>query len=68
MTTRLFLAFCILTSPLLALDTIQVAGNRFVTSDGETIILRGLNTSDPDKLEKEGMWSDAYFAEMAAWG
>lgn len=68
MITRLFFAFYILSSPLLALDTIQVAGNRFVKGDGETIILRGLNTSDPDKLEREGMWSDAYFAEMAAWG
>jgi endoglucanase len=50
------------------LPEIRVEGNRFVDARGETIIFRGLNTSDPDKLEKAGRWNRRYFEEMAAWG
>lgn len=51
-----------------AVDVIQVEGNKFVDEQGETVIFRGLNTSDPDRLESIGMWNDDYFQEMANWG
>src|SRR5690606_11025971 len=47
---------------------VSVKGNDFVTEDGKTIVFRGLNTSDPDKLENEGHWNKAYFEEMKKWG
>ena len=49
------------------LPRISVAGNQFVNPVGETVIFRGLNTSDPDKLAKEGHWTKAYFEEMKRW-
>jgi len=51
-----------------ALSRITVLGNNFTTPDGKTIIFRGLNTSDPDKLEKQGHWNKSYFEEMKKWG
>ncbi len=54
--------------PLSALDKIRVDGNRFVNSAGETVIFQGVSIADPDKLEKEGRWSERIFAEAAAWG
>ncbi|MDH7603406.1 MAG: glycoside hydrolase family 5 protein, partial [Melioribacter sp.] len=33
------------------LPLIKVAGNRFVNEKGDTILLRGLSISDPDKIE-----------------
>ena len=48
-----------------AVDVIQVEGNKFVNEQGETVIFRGLNTSDPDRLERIGMWNDDYFQEIA---
>ncbi len=50
------------------LSRVSVKGNDFVTEDGKTIVFRGLNTSDPDKLENEGHWNKAYFEEMKKWG
>lgn len=50
------------------LNRIKVQGNKFVTADGKTIVFRGLNTSDPDKLENNGHWNKAYFEEMKNWG
>ncbi|MEO0471865.1 MAG: cellulase family glycosylhydrolase [Bacteroidota bacterium] len=50
------------------LPRISVDGNQFVKEDGTQIVFHGLNTSDPDKLEKEGHWDKAYFQEMKAWG
>lgn len=49
-------------------ELVKVEGNRFVGESGETIIFYGLNTSDPDKLEKAGQWNERYFAEMSSWG
>ncbi|GJM33541.1 MAG: hypothetical protein DHS20C18_25420 [Saprospiraceae bacterium] len=57
-----------LTSAQSSLSRISVSGNDFVTKDGKTIIFRGLNTSDPDKLEDEGHWDKSYFEEMKKWG
>ena len=50
------------------LDRIQVKGNSFVKHTGDTIVFRGLNTSDPDKLEAQGHWDKSYFQEMKNWG
>lgn len=50
-----------------ALPRISVEGNQFVNPKGEKIVFRGLNTSDPDKLAKEGHWNKAYFEEMKRW-
>jgi hypothetical protein len=52
----------------LALSKISVQGNSFVNAEGEKLVFRGLDTSDPDKLEKEGHWNLAYFQEMKNWG
>lgn len=46
---------------------INVEGNKFVNEDGNTIIFRGVSISDPDKLEKEGMWTEDLFAELKDW-
>ncbi len=61
---------CLLAQTLIAtpLDRISVSGNQFVNPDGDTIVFRGLNTSDPDNLEKKGHWNEAYFQEMSSWG
>jgi aryl-phospho-beta-D-glucosidase BglC (GH1 family) len=50
------------------LSRVSVNGNKFVTADGNPIIFRGLNTSDPNKLIKEGHWNKEYFQEMKKWG
>lgn len=50
------------------LSRISVSGNDFVTQDGKTIIFRGLNTSDPDKLEEQKHWNKSYFEEIKKWG
>lgn len=50
------------------LSRIQVQGNQFVDASGQTIVFRGLNTSDPDKLAAEGKWNKRYFQEMKNWG
>jgi aryl-phospho-beta-D-glucosidase BglC (GH1 family) len=51
-----------------ALEQIKVKGNQFVTEDGKPFIFRGLNTSDPDNLKKNGHWDKAYFVEIKNWG
>lgn len=53
------------TSPL---PQIRVEGNKFITENGEPIVFRGLNTSDPDKLERSGHWNKEYFEQMKKWG
>lgn len=50
------------------LSRIQVKGNQFVDEAGQTMVFRGLNTSDPDKLATEGQWNQRYFQEMKNWG
>ena len=47
---------------------IVVSGNKFADEMGNTIQFKGMNASDPDKLEKEGMWNQRYFDEMQSWG
>ena len=47
---------------------ISVKESDFVTETGNQIIFRGMSSSDPDKLEKEGLWTKAYFEEIKNWG
>lgn len=50
------------------LPRISVVGNNFVNEKQETMVFRGLNASDPDKLETQGHWTKSYFQEMKNWG
>jgi endoglucanase len=51
-----------------ALSRIAVKGNKFITAEGTTIIFKGLNASDPDKLQRDGHWNKQYFEEAKSWG
>lgn len=55
-------------NPTTEMSRISVKGNLFVDEKGETMILMGLNSSDPDRLEKAGMWEQEYFEAMKSWG
>jgi len=50
------------------IGTVKVLKNNFVINDDTPIVFRGLNTSDPDKLYKDGLWNVAYFKEIKKWG
>ncbi len=50
------------------LERISVSGNSFVDPSGKEIVFRGYSSSDPDKLESQGDWNQAYFEEMKRWG
>lgn len=50
------------------LPLVLVKGNRFVDTAGKTVIFRGLDASDPDKLEKGGHWNNEYFEAAKSWG
>jgi endoglucanase len=50
------------------LPMIKVRGNKFITGDGKTILLRGLSISDPDKIERQGHWSKAHFEQVRETG
>lgn len=54
--------------PIFNLPFLKVEGNKFVNEEGDTVILRGVSFSDPDKLEKEGQWNKEYFAKAKEWG
>lgn len=47
---------------------ISVDGNQFVNEKGEQVLFKGLNASDPDRLEKEGQWKQSYFDAVKSWG
>lgn len=49
-------------------NRISVRGNRFVDSSGQTMVFRGVNTSDPAKLAKSGRWTPDYFRQAKTWG
>lgn len=49
------------------LPFLRVEGNHFVNEAGETVVLRGVSFSDPDKLEREGHWNKEYFEAAKAW-
>lgn len=50
------------------LSRISVNKNQFVNEKGNIMVFRGLNTSDPDKLETQGHWNKSYFEEIKKWG
>src|ERR1700690_1997643 len=50
------------------LSQVSVKGNQFVTADGKPVVFRGLDTSDPDKLERNDQWNKAYLAAAKSWG
>ncbi len=56
------------TSGFSQLSRISVKENKFINERGETMVFRGLNTSDPDKLSTQGHWNKEYFAEVKNWG
>lgn len=66
----LFISLCISVFPQTQteLSQVTVKGNKFVTADGKIIVFRGLDTSDPDKLARNGHWDKRYFEEMKKWG
>jgi len=47
---------------------ISVRGNRFVDSQGATVLFRGLSISDPDKLEMQGHWNREHFVKVQEMG
>ncbi len=47
---------------------IRVEGNRFVDESGRTVVFRGVNISDPDKLAKNGRWGRKHFEVIKDWG
>ena len=47
---------------------ISVKGNKFVNEAGETVIFKGVNIADPDKIRREGHWDAALFDAVASWG
>lgn len=49
------------------LPWIKVDGNQFVNENGEIILFKALNTSDPDKLDKDGHWDQEYFSQIKSW-
>ena len=63
-----FLVLLLSASKEKSLDRISVNGNDFVNEKGETIVFRGYNTSDPDKLKKQGHWNKSYLEEVKKWG
>jgi hypothetical protein len=50
-----------------ALTEVTVLGNKFMV-DGKPIVFRGLDASDPDKLERDGHWTREYFEAVKSWG
>ncbi len=50
------------------LPLISVQGNKFVNSKGNTVLFRGLNISDPDKIENQGYWNKKLFVKINEMG
>ena len=50
-----------------ALPALRVDGNRFVNDGGQTVVLRGVSFSDPDRLESAGHWNREYFQAARDW-
>lgn len=50
------------------LPLIKVDSNSLVTDGGDTVLVRGLSISDPDKIERDGYWSEAHFEKVAEMG
>ncbi|NNF35325.1 MAG: cellulase family glycosylhydrolase [Saprospiraceae bacterium] len=66
----LFIVLTFLNAPIIKgqdLPWVKVVGNQFVDEVGNIIQFKGLNTSDPDKLDDEGQWSVEYFRQVKSW-
>jgi aryl-phospho-beta-D-glucosidase BglC (GH1 family) len=63
----LFFCLTTLTNAADTLPLVTVSGNQF-TVNGKPIQFRGLDASDPDKLEKDGHWNREYFEAVKSWG
>ncbi len=50
------------------LPLISVRGNSFINPDGDTLVLRGLAISDPDKIERQGHWNRGHFEHVKETG
>ena len=50
------------------LSKVVVDGNQFEMEDGSSIVFRGVNSSDPSKLQRDNHWNKAYFEEAKKWG
>lgn len=51
-----------------ALPLLSVKGTRFVNPGGDTVLLRGLAISDPDKIENQGRWNRNHFVKVKEMG
>ena len=49
------------------LPRVKVKANKFTANDS-TIVFRGLNSSDPEKLSRDSHWNKEYFEVMKSWG
>ena len=50
------------------LALISVSGNKFVNSNGDTILFRGIAISDPDMLADQGHWNKKHFEKVKEMG
>jgi aryl-phospho-beta-D-glucosidase BglC (GH1 family) len=50
------------------LPQISVSGNHFADPQGKTVLFRGLNISDPDKIAKQGHWNRELFVKIHEMG
>lgn len=50
------------------LPLINVTGNKFINSNGDTMLFRGINISDPDKIKNQGYWGKAHFEKVKEMG
>jgi aryl-phospho-beta-D-glucosidase BglC (GH1 family) len=50
------------------LSLIKVEGNKFLNSEGKTILFRGISISDPDKVERQGHWNKNHFEKVKETG
>ena len=62
----IFLVHCV--DVFAQLPKISVQGNKFVKEDGSLTVFRGVNSSDPGKLDGDGHWNLEYFQEAKSWG
>jgi len=47
---------------------ISVKGKDFVLPDGTPIVFHGIDTSEPDKVVRDGHWNEEYFKTIKDWG
>lgn len=50
------------------MPSIRVKENYFINSEGEIVVFRGVNISDPDKLKNDNKWTKSHFQEAKDWG